>query len=368
MQHVWKVRILKVLFFSYFLHYFPTRPAKVLLIALLACSSFWQASARCRFSLGGPDWYICNLENVRATSTSDIIDLSGDHIGGRSNADVKEVTVASSSSFLEEIPSNIFDTFPNIVDFILESNVLRRIELTNCGSQLRTLRFSGNQIPTLQNGAFRGCRSVDVLQLTACGITRIDENAFADLPDLRELTAIDNFVQEIQENLFRSQTKLELLLMHVNRISTVHPRAFQTLVSLTQINLMLNALSTVVSGLFTNMPNLAIINLRFNVQTIEAGAFGNLPNLQILDISQGNHRVVNANFFGTTLPRLLTLWLDGSGVFAFDRNVFNQLPNLNTMFMNGNNCQAPTSFVLFNSVEDEVLPFMQNCLRNFEEL
>lgn len=303
---------------------------------------------------------------MQVTSAGDAIDLSGTHIGGFTNDDVTTVEVHSSSN-VEEIPSMIFDTFSNLRELILESNRLQRIELTNCGQSMRELRINGNPIPVVQNGAFRGCRTVEILQLTSNGgQTRLEENVFDDLPNIREINSIVNNYQEIPENLFRHQTSLENLIFHNNLIAFVHPNAFQTTVRLSTVDLRFNSIASISAGTFTNMPSLTNLNLRW-FRNVQFGAIGNVPNLRVLNMEDSGINVLDARLFSTVIPQLEIFGVNGNGVFAIDREFFNRIPALNTLFINGNNCLSPT-FFFFQSVENDVLPFIQTCLQNFEDL
>lgn len=132
---------------------------------------------------------MCVLENIHVVSSSDLVDLSGDHIGGRTNADVNEITNENAANAVfEEIPSLIFNTFANLEEFSITWSNVRQIELHNCGTSVRSATISGHSIPVIQNGAFRGCSSLDFLHIVFNGITRIEEDAFVDLPNLLEVS------------------------------------------------------------------------------------------------------------------------------------------------------------------------------------
>lgn len=171
--------------------------SKQVLLFALFCSSILQASARCRFVVQA-DRYTCVLENVHVVSSDDMVDLSGVHIGGRTNADVNQVTSESAAnSLFEEIPSLIFYTFANLEDVTISFNSLRRIQLNNCGPRMRSATLSGNSIPVVQNGAFRGCPTITFLHMVGNGINLIEENVFADLPNLREVLLLSIFMEVI---------------------------------------------------------------------------------------------------------------------------------------------------------------------------
>lgn len=338
-----------------------------LFVALLLLYTSSETSATCRFIFNFPNLYRCQLENVSVTIASDIIDLSGTHIGGRTDADVNEIYVDVSSR-LEEIPSMIFTTFENLERLDITYNHLRRIDLTNCGSKLRDLRLQSHQISILQNGAFSGCYSLETIWLIQCNINVIEEFAFDEMPNLIEMQIFLNNFTTFHQNQFRHQSRLEYLRSDNNYISSIHGGAYQFLSSLTIINSRYNNLEAISSGTFTNMPHLERIFLRDNrISTIEAEAFGNVPLLQMLELSHNPIVVFDSNFFGSSLPHLQILEIEVISMTAFDKNIFALVPSLQFFYTIYNNCVS-RDFMLIQSFEDDVFPYMKDCFNNFLEL
>lgn len=343
---------------------------KVFLAVIIACSFICRSSAECEFSTAGPDVYICTLSNVAASNSADVVNLSGTHIGGRTNNDVTQVIVISPSS-IEEIPTNIFTTFPNLEYFIIENNSVRKIELTNCGLRVKEVRINGNQVPILQNGAFRGCSSIEVLHLIANNFNEIEEGAFDGLPNLIELTMFINLFPVIRPNLFRYQTQLEYLRIDQNGISTIDGGAFQYLANVHYLDLIINNLETILAGTFTNIPNLVTLNIRINrIRFIELGAFANLPYLQTINLSDNELTVLDSGIFATQMPRMQIMHLYANYISAVDRNFFGQIPSIRNFHIQGNPCLSDSSgdFTLIESLENEVFPYMQVCFNNFDLL
>lgn len=337
---------------------------KLLLVAILACSFFLQSSATCRFALEGSA-YICYLENVYATVSSDYIDLSGAHIGGRTNYDVTGLT-NSGSTVLEELPTRIFSTFTNLQTLSIMGSGLRRVELNNC-ARIKTLEISGNQIPYLQSGAFRGCHTVESLTLLVNEIALIDENAFDDMPNLHTINLALNPIHEVQEYLLRYQTHLESFRIEPS-VSTIHPRAFQTTSNMRSLTLQLNRLEIISAGTFTNMPYLTEISLRINsIRYIGPGAFKDLPSLETIDLGTNFITALDSSMFGTSMPRLKSLTLNANSVIAIDRNYLTKLPALQELNLSNSIC-INRWWPAIQSLQSEVLPYLEECFRNFGNL
>lgn len=331
------------------------------------CYVISKASATCRFS-GSMDWYVCHLENVVATSSSDAIDLSGIHIGGLTNADVTELIVAPSSR-IEEIPSIIFPTFVSLEIIQIGVNHLRRIELTNCGPSMAALYVNGNSIPVLQSGAFRGCSTLQLLRLTDNSINIIEEDAFEGLSNLRVLFLNNNQFTSLPQELLRPLIRIETLELQGNsELSSVHGDAFQTMANIFRIDLRSNNLEVISAGTFANKAELFLVNLSINrIRTIEANAFAHLPRLQTLNIGSNDIAVINSDIFGSSLPNLQIFWLSHNVINAFDQNTFAVMPGLSSFSVWGNIC-ASRDFDLIGSVEVNVFPYMQVCFENFLQL
>lgn len=314
---------------------------------------------------------MCNVEGVSVSNYYDPIDLSGDHIDGRTNEQVTEVFVVSELSTMLEIPEIIFATFHNLEKFSVELNQLHRIDLANCGPRMRSVHINGNPITHLQNGAFRGCRTVETLQLMANNFQTIDENVFDDLPNLQEFEMCCSQLRELQENLFRAQTQLRTFTSIQNtfeRLETIPSRIFETWLQVQSIDLRLTHFRVLQSGTFANHPNLeSIVISHTGMESIEPGAFSNLPLLSLLDVSQNVLFVFDSAWFTTVLPSFNSFWTTGNGVFAFDRRIFDFISTIRFFNFGSQNCENSALFVI-EDLEADVLSRMTVCFENFDQL
>lgn len=311
--------------------------------------------------------YTCELEYVNATSVSDLIDLSGDHIAGRTNVHVDSVIV-SPTARLEEIPTIIFTTFFNLEQFICSSNVLRRIEFPFCGPRMKIIQVNVNPLMLLQNGAFRGCGTVETLTIILAGIERIEENALADLPLLRDLIVFGNALNGIPGRLLRNQHQLQQVRFDQGTITSIQPGAFQCKEFLFDVDLRVNRIERIETGTFTNMLRLRTLNLGTNnIQVIEEGAFANLPLLERLELVENQISILDLNLFGTSFPNLHYLGVGSNRIHAVDRQVFRRFPGLLSFFGASNVCFSQ-NFDDISSIENEVVPYLETCFENFDEL
>lgn len=311
--------------------------------------------------------YTCELEHVNATNISDIIDLSGDHIEGRTNVHVDSVIV-SQTSRLQQIPTIIFTTFFNLEQFLCSSNDLLQIDLPFCGPRMKNIQVNVNPIVLLQNGAFRGCRTIETLVIALSDIERIEEHVFADLPMLRELIMLGNSLTEIQGHLFRNQHELQYVRFDQGTLTSLQAGAFQCKEFLYELDLRVNSIERIDTGTFTNMLRLRSLNLGTNnIQVIEEGAFANLPLLERLELVENQIAVFDSILFGTSFPNLNYLGVGSNQIHAVDRQVFRRFPALLSFFGAFNVCFSQ-NFDDIHSIETDVVPYLETCFTNFEEL
>lgn len=332
---------------------------KLLAIFAFAFLASTQVAASCRFVLSGLDRYTCEVENVISRSPTDVIDLSGTHVGELTNDDVNRVTF-SSSSIIEEIPTMLFDTFPNMDSLTVQSQLMR-LNLENCGARVAAISLVGNGLLWyLQSGAFEGCQSLQVVTIIGSPLQVIDEDVFTDLPNL-ELLVISGADLTYVGNWFQNNPNIYSIQLSNNAIRSIHPNAFQNLTSLEVLFLASNNLQQIDAGTFTNLPMLPNLSLRFNsIHTIEAGAFGNMPNLQTLQLANNYITSLDSNTFGTPMPLLNGLTLNDNLINAIGRNFFEPLINssIRSVAFNNNVCVDQVVFI------DELLPALENCFIN----
>lgn len=298
-----------------------------------------------------------------------MIDLSGIHFEGRTNDDVEGVSVPPTSN-LSAIPVIIFLTFRNLEIFSIDQNFLTRIDLPFCGPRMKefTVFLNAVPIPLLQNGAFRGCNTLEKLDLMSTNILQVEDNVFVDLPELRELILFNNTFVEIRSHWLRHQHQIELLRLDQSAITSIEAGAFQCKTFLRNLDLRTNRLERIVTGTFTNMLQLRVLNMEENnIQVIEDGAFANLPSLEILGLSDNRIVVLDSNIFGTTFHNLQHVDLRSNQIDSIDRKVFRRLPAIRTLLGTNNVC-FQFNFQDIVSYENDVFPRLENCFQNFDNL
>lgn len=125
--------------------------------------------------------------------------------------------------------------------------------------QLTTLILQNVSIPMLNQIVFRGLKNVRNLKMSGF-IKRIEFDAFAEMPFLRELTLSNCQIIEISMDAFFGVRNLEIIDLSNNQIRFIPPGIFEEQKQLTEIYLQGNQLSILPRGFFNN-PHVKLIRL-----------------------------------------------------------------------------------------------------------
>lgn len=206
----------------------------------------------CLFGIATADWYTCVNTNFREHGT--ISTITGAHLSGKSNKDV--LNLALFSDAMTSIPSNIYQTFPNLYCIRAfcrqrtESTCLDRNSLNELSksSKLRYLVMNGHRLDTvnskvfhattnlaglvLQNNqikvvyvdAFKGLKRLDTLMLSNNFIKELLPGTFDDLVELLHLSMYDNSLTTLPKDILKFNKKLRLIEFGSNRIKLIDPQ------------------------------------------------------------------------------------------------------------------------------------------------
>lgn len=125
--------------------------------------------------------------------------------------------------------------------------------------QLSRLTLHNVSIPMLNQMVFKGLKSVEILKMTGF-IKRIEFDAFAEMPLLRELILSECGIMEISMDAFFGVRNLEIVDLSNNRLTFIPPGIFEEQKQLKEIYLQKNQLSQLPKRFFDN-PSVKLIRL-----------------------------------------------------------------------------------------------------------
>jgi hypothetical protein len=205
------------------------------------------------------------------------------------------------------------------------------------------LKLKFNSIPSLENDSFvqKSLTELELISLMGCELETIELGAFNGL------------------------TKLEYLLLQYNSINEIIPGTFQEMILLKYIDLGFNIIEHLEVDVFTGLINLWVVDLRGNnLKSLHPDVFIRLPHLEIVDlnsnpglkiptdrhfisshslkslyISECNISSVSVETFAiVTALELLDLSINN--LRSVETDIFEVLPKLSTMYLDGNPLQC----------------------------
>ncbi|KAL7048610.1 hypothetical protein ACKWTF_003421 [Chironomus riparius] len=294
------------------------------IIILWMASSANSVEVACEWKYGS----MCVISNLPpVTSPSEPITIAGK---AANYIDTLTSFVFFNATVLRYVPTKVFTTFTNIVQFAMLNTFTTNLvtdAFVNCG-KLTMLAIQAVNIPNVPAGFAQSCSNVGTLMLISDGIQTIDVNAFKGL------------------------SKLKILMMADNKLTCIPPDLFQNTPLISEIDFSKSQILAVDSGLFRNLPYLHVINLSKNM----------LSYLPLFDLT--GSAALNGN---------LAFYLSGNPVNAIQPTfckLFDSRPtNVVDMFdVPGFKClpnTAQTVTILKSNCQTTMATYLQKCYANW---
>ena len=209
--------------------------------------------------------YHCLLRNVNvADNDSQNIVINGNHMFGRSDADVKRIDLSVSTTPF--IITQFFTTFPNLEVLFGTSWGLERIQNNAFVSavNLKQLVLGRNPIQTLNAEAFRGLGKLTRLSVYDSELTTVNEGAFKSLESVDILFLSGNKIQSLPRNVFEPLVNLYFISLADNFLESLHGDTFSNNKLLQQVNLKNNQINSLGSSFLDNLNYLNYLNMEGN--------------------------------------------------------------------------------------------------------
>lgn len=214
---------------------------------------------------------------------------------------------------INHIPTEVFDAFPNLETFRVNSQVTTiRAEDLEKTSNLTELVLS-NQLKGLSRGIFPVHNRLVFLSFESNRIASIEDYTFEHLNHLFGLKLQQNLLEEIRLNTFTGLTALYVLNLNRNRIRTIQDGAFDSLNELQFLHLQENQLETLPNGIFTGLRNLTDLSISKNRIHHVYNSLQHLNNVKKIDLNYNHIVDLDLSEFAK-LPSLIDLRLISSGI------------------------------------------------------
>lgn len=249
--------------------------------------------------------YGCEIEISNYIDHSETLNILGDHVTGKTDADVVILRLTSSSFNITIVPSQLFGKFFNIKELYMSAVGLNTINMENfLGLEsLRILDVSLNRVNLIESGSFRDLPNLEIINLSGNRLVTIQEGAFAGAINVKVLNLQGNRLTSVGTS-FLDCPLLEELQLNGHRFGSLEAKAFDGLSSLQR--LFLDQSSQLISldpQAFYGLNNLKVLSLtaNTNIQNPPVLLFNPLVNLEELYLVQSKFDIIEAETFDSNV-------------------------------------------------------------------
>jgi len=352
----------------------------LLLVAALQISNGEQVPANCVYSMLDND-YMCKFASTSARgieSEDDVSQIDGDHLEDKGDEHVVRLRkqllstevpfiqtlfcqkyknvkyIEFQQSTVKEITENSFKGCTNVVFLNLANNNLVEIR-ANAFTELvavADINMPSNKIETIEAGAFDSLVNLKSMSFASNKLTQLDKNLFRNNKKLIRLEFSRNAITSLDVDLFQGLSALKSIDVSRNFIDELSPAIFDGLEALESLHLFSNNLKEIPDYIFRSTPNLAELNISYNeITRLDATAFFSKSELE--------------NSEAVTKLRHFYAFTDK--IEAIDPRFIDILPkNVAYIWLEGNACVNKT-FSQIRDKDEEILPHLEECFRNYQE-
>ncbi len=206
----------------------------------------------------------------------EVSSVSGTHLSGKTNADVKGIHFKSGSMYY--MPKGIEKFFPNLITLVAGDSYDSPVSIRNIKrssfsklNKLVLLSIFSDVITVVDNDAFWYLPILKDFLLSGNGTITLHENAFQKNVHLREVVFLSTqFKNGIPKNLFRSNTLLQAVYFQDCALKTIEEDLFAANRNLHMVSFISNKIEYLPKNLFKNNLLLEVIDFSDNkLQTID---------------------------------------------------------------------------------------------------
>jgi Leucine-rich repeat (LRR) protein len=287
-----------------------------------------------------------------------------------SNAPSNLTTLTFSNVNFEKIPKNVFTIYPKLVNFYNSYNNLNQLtadDFTNA-KNLKQVFFYLNALTLVPSRVFEQCSVLEQITLADCPIAEIKEDAFYGLKTLKSLSLSNLPLKNFQPATFKDLTALQILRVENCSLKAITKDFFTYNSALTTVNFFGNNIELVEEGTFEKALNISSVDLSNNQLVTFSSAiipsvvvnFNLLRNLHIGSQSKsisaesnfinnltcdenlsarylylGNNSLSKLSCIGK-MTQMANLQLDYNKIVKINKNIFLNIRNLTSLYIDGN--------------------------------
>lgn len=263
------------------------------------------------------------------------------HVNYAQPSEIEEVHIGATARIMQtpnantidRIPSEIFDSFPNLCYFRMTTN-LKELTADDFAHamNLTALNLSGNKLKLIKSNIFSpAARMPRSSRLHSNEVPRMRGEAVFPLHKLRELSLERNEISDIEANSFNGLNSLLDVHLAGNQLTTIRRQLFAGLPLLKYLNLGNNKIESIQDGAL-ELPALKLLNLAHNKLTrLSDTVFGGLPKVESINLDFNYLEYIGHAFNG--LQNVAEITLDWNDIQDIDLVAFAKLPSLKQLIL-----------------------------------
>lgn len=207
-----------------------------------------------------------------------------------------------------------------------------------CGTNLRILDLSRNNIDKLPSGMFSALTRLQKLYLQGNGLSFLADRALEGLTSLNVLKLSDNKLVNLPPELFADMRDIKEMYLQNNSLNVLAPGLFAELTQLLVLDLSKNELTTewINANTFSGLLRLVVLDISFNkITKLEQAVFKDLYSLQIIRLNDNAIENIPNNTFAS-LYNLHTLIISNNRLTSIESYTFNGLYVLSLLSIDNN--------------------------------
>lgn len=311
------------------------------MLLIIDLQTTWCLTLKCSPCAWCPDFNAnetCDFFRLVLPSKVDRLEFDYNY-GSRDT--ITNFQLGTTSPGFTTIPTEIFESFPNLVYFALKTDleVISPNDWQNATSLIE-LRLYGHNVTVLRAHSFNAnaLEKLQILRLSYSQLNTIQRDAFVGLNNLTLLDLTDNKIHTIEDGAFDLH-RVTKLYMAFNELTTLSDSIFCKLPNLQEVKLQYNLLKHIGRSLYC-LTNIGQIYLDSNsIEDINLLEFVKLPQLSTLSLRKSGFSFDATSDNVTTVENtsLKTLDLSANNLTnVLDLQKLNIFQGLSNLHLNGN--------------------------------
>ncbi|XP_055707210.1 toll-like receptor Tollo [Phlebotomus papatasi] len=281
------------------------------------------------------DWSAMSLDVGRGVFTEELESLEGLDLSDNNMWTIPDGMICPLRSLqrLNLTRNRIRDLGP----FHLSASI-STVSSKKCGSALKMLDLSHNNIENLPAAIFSGLGRLSELRLAANGMNFIADRALEGLISLAIVDLSENRLNNLPPELFSEARNVQEIYLQNNSLNVLAPGIFSELTQVVVLDLSHNELTSewINGATFRGMRRLIVLDVSSNrISRLEVTTFRDLTSLQILRLQENQIEVIPDGIF-LDLGNLHTLVLSNNRLSTVDATTFQGLNTLSLLSLDYN--------------------------------